>query len=45
VKEVDALAEDLRLMVFLDPEAVPRVLSPETLFKDGQNICVCHRLH
>jgi hypothetical protein len=38
VKEVYALAEDLRLMLFLDPEAVPCVLPPQTLFKDCQNI-------
>jgi hypothetical protein len=44
VKEVYALAEDLRLMVLLDPEALPRVLSPETLFKDCQNILVRHGL-
>jgi hypothetical protein len=40
VKEVYALAEDLRLMLILDPEAVPRVPPPETLFKDCQNICL-----
>jgi len=34
VKEVYALAEDLRLMVLLDPEALPRVTPPETLLKD-----------
>jgi len=35
VKEVYALAEDLRLMV---PEALPRVPLPDTLLKDCQNI-------
>ena len=34
VKKVYALAEDLRLMVFFELEAIPRVLPPETLFKD-----------
>src|SRR4029078_7673313 len=42
VKEVYALAEHLRLMLFLDPEAVPRVPPPQTLFKDCQNIWVRH---
>ena len=38
VKEVHALAENLRLMLFLNPEAVARVLPSQTLFKDCQNI-------
>jgi len=38
VKEVYALAEDLSLMVLLDPEALPRVPLPDTLLKDCQNI-------
>ena len=33
VKGVYALAEDLRLMVLLDPEALPRVPPPDTLLK------------
>ena len=37
-KEVHALAENLRLMLFLNPEAVARVLPSQTLFKDCQNI-------
>ena len=44
VKEVYALAEDLRLMIFLDPEALPGVPPPDTLFKDCQNILVRHGL-
>ena len=44
VKEVYALAEDLRLMVLLDPEALPRVTPPESLLKDCQNILVRHGL-
>jgi hypothetical protein len=44
VKEVYALPEDLRLMVLLDPEALSRVLPPETLLKDCQNILVRHGL-
>src|SRR6478609_647299 len=44
VKEVYALAEDLRLMILLDRKAIPRVLPPETLFKDCQNILVRHGL-
>jgi hypothetical protein len=44
VKEVYALAEDLRLMVLLDPEALPRVPPPDTLLKDCQNILVRHGL-
>jgi len=44
VKEVYALAEDLRLMVLLDPEALPRVPPPDTLLKDCQNILVRHDL-
>jgi hypothetical protein len=38
VKEVYALAEDPRLMVLLDPEALLRVPPPDTLSKDCQNI-------
>jgi hypothetical protein len=34
VEEVYALAEDLRLMVLLDLEALPRVTPPETLLKN-----------
>ena len=44
VKEVYALAKDLRLMVLLDPEALSRVPPPETLLKDCQNIWVRHGL-
>jgi hypothetical protein len=44
VKEVYALAEDLRLMVLLDPEALSRVPPPDTLLKDCQNILVRHGL-
>ena len=44
VKEVHALAENLRLMILLDRKAIPRVLPPETLFKDCQNILVRHGL-
>ena len=33
-----------RLMVLLDPEALPRVLPPDTLLKDCQNILVRHSL-
>ena len=44
VKEVYALAEDLRLMVLLDPEALPRVPPPDTLLEDCQNILVRHGL-
>jgi hypothetical protein len=44
VKEVYALAEDLRLMVLLDPEALSRVTPPESLLKDCQNILVRHGL-
>jgi hypothetical protein len=44
VKKVDALAEDLRLMVLLDAKALPRVPPPETLLKDCQNILVRHGL-
>ena len=42
VKEVYALAEDLRLMVLLDPEALSRMTPPETLLKHFLNIFVCH---
>ena len=42
VKKVYALAEDLRLMVLLDPEALSRVTPPETLLKDCQNFLVHH---
>jgi hypothetical protein len=42
VKEVYALAEDLRLMVLLDPKPLPRVSPPKTLFKDCQDILVRH---
>jgi hypothetical protein len=34
VEEVYALSKDLRLVVLLDPEALPRVTPPETLLKD-----------
>jgi hypothetical protein len=44
VKEVYALAENLRLMVLLDPEALPRVTPPESLLKDCQNLLVRHGL-
>jgi hypothetical protein len=44
VKEVYALAEDLRLMVLLDPKALPRVPPSDTLLKDCQNILVRHGL-
>jgi hypothetical protein len=44
VKEIYALAEDLRLMVLPDPESLSRVLPPETLLKDCQNILVRHGL-
>jgi hypothetical protein len=33
VKEIYALAEDLRLMVLPDPESLSRVLPPETLLR------------
>ena len=38
------MTEDLRLMVLLDPEALSRMLAPETLLKDRQNILVRHGL-
>ncbi|HSA67405.1 MAG TPA: hypothetical protein VLE24_07055 [Methyloceanibacter sp.] len=38
------MAEDLPLMVLLDPEALPRVPPPESLLKDCQNILVRHGL-
>ena len=44
VKEVYALAEDLRLMILLDPEALSRMPPPEPLLKDCQNIWVHHVL-
>jgi hypothetical protein len=44
VEKVYALAEDLRLMILLDPEALSRVPPPETLLKDRQNILVRHGL-
>jgi hypothetical protein len=34
VKEIYALAEDLSLMVLLDPEALSRLTPPESLLKD-----------
>jgi hypothetical protein len=42
VKEVYALAEDLRLMVLLDPKTLPRMSPPKPLFKDCQDILVRH---
>jgi len=42
VKEVYALAEDLRLMVLLYPKTLPRMSPPKPLFKDCQNILVRH---
>jgi hypothetical protein len=44
VKEVYALAEYLRLMFLLDPEALPRVTPPKSLLKYCQIILVRHDL-
>ena len=42
MKEVYALAEDLRLMVLLDPKTLPRMSPPKPLLKDCQDILVRH---
>ena len=40
VKKVQPLAEDLRLVVLLDAEALPRMQAPETSFERGQHVVV-----
>ncbi len=42
VKEVDALAEDLRLVVLLDAETLARIAPSETLLQNCQFSFVAH---
>ena len=40
VKEVQPLAEDLRLVILLDAEALARMETPETLLERSQHVVV-----
>ena len=40
VKKIQPLAEDLRLVVLLDAEALPRMQAPETFLERGQHVVV-----
>ncbi len=43
MEEIEALAEHLRLMVFLDAEALARMAAPQALFQDRENVFFGHR--